>query len=191
MDLQSFDELASRCAPMVAVATIREVARVESAYNPNALSINYPKKTAAKAGVPLGYAHLSRQPSSRDEAISWARWFIANGHSVSIGLVQVSSQHLAEFSTSLENAFDPCVNLKIGGALLHRKYQAAVNRWGHGQQALSEAFSTYNSGSTSLGFDNGYVSAVRGAKSKTPPISYKPPQESEAKNAPTSVPWNR
>jgi type IV secretion system protein VirB1 len=197
MDIPDFDAMAQACAPMVEVSTIRAIARTESAFNPNALSVNYPKRTAAKAGYPNGYAHLARQPHNRTEAIAWAKWLTQNGYTVSIGLVQVNSEHLPKFKLTIEQVFDPCVNLALGGVLLSQKYTVAVANHGHGQRALSEALSTYNSGSNVLGFENGYVQSVRGvsqrsnARNSSPSSPEREPQRSaNPYSAPTQVAWN-
>ncbi len=160
LDLATFDDYARRCAPTVSVATIRSIAKTESALRPHALSVNYPKRTARNAGVPGGYAALARQPRNQSEAVSWARQLVAQGHTVSIGLVQVSSENLAKLGHTLEQAFDPCTNLALGARLLGEKYQRAVAANGPGQAALVEAISRYNSGSPTIGFANGYVSTV-------------------------------
>jgi type IV secretion system protein VirB1 len=192
MDIPDFNALAQACAPMVEVSTLRAIARTESAFNPNALSVNYPKRTAAKAGYPGGYARLARQPRDRGEALSWAKWLTSNGYTVSIGLVQVNSEHLAKYKLTLEQAFDPCVNLALGGVLLKQKYTVAVANHGHGQRALNEALSTYNSGSSSLGFENGYVQNVRGVRlnfnARTSTGEREPPR-SNPYTAPTQLAW--
>lgn len=160
LDLATFDDYARRCAPTVAVATMRSIAKTESALRPHALSVNYPKRTARKSGVPGGYAALARQPRTQREAVSWARQLVAQGHTVSIGLVQVSSENLPKLGHTLEQAFDPCTNLALGARLLGEKYQRAAANKGPGQAALVEAISRYNSGSPTIGFANGYVSTV-------------------------------
>lgn len=161
IDLPDFDNLARTCAPMVAIETLRGIARTESAYRPHALSINYPLRTASKDGRPGRYAFLTRQPKDTGEAIQWAKDLIAGGYTVSIGLVQINSEHLSNLGATVEQAFDPCVNLRLGAALFTEKYRTAVKRLGSGQAALDEALSTYNSGSTVMGFQNGYVQSVR------------------------------
>jgi type IV secretion system protein VirB1 len=192
MDIPDFNALAQACAPMVEVSTLRAIARTESAFNPNALSVNYPKRTAAKAGYSSGYAHLARQPRDRGEALSWAKWLTSNGYTVSIGLLQVNSEHLAKYKVTLEQAFDPCVNLVLGGVLLKQKYTVAVANHGHGQRALNEALSMYNTGSRSLGFENGYVRNVRGVRlnfDARTSSGEREPLRSNPYTAPTRLAW--
>lgn len=71
---REFDALATRCAPGAPVSTLRAIARVESAFNPLAVSINYPNKAGAGLGLGLKSVQLGRQPGDLTEAIRWSRW---------------------------------------------------------------------------------------------------------------------
>src|SRR5215469_15064378 len=53
-----FTVLAQQCAPDVPVITLRAIARAESAFRPYALSLNYPKRTAAEQGLHGGEMFL-------------------------------------------------------------------------------------------------------------------------------------
>jgi len=183
----AFAELAQRCAPGAPLATLRSIASVESAFNPFALSINYPEAAGAQLGIGQGSVVLARQPSNVEEAVRWARWFIANGQTVSVGLLQLNIEHLAAFKLSLERAFDPCTNLQIGWAVFNDKYRQASAVVGKGQVAMHAALSAYNSGSLIGGFGNGYVAAVLAAASKNQEAEiFDPPPEPEKLLAPTN-----
>lgn len=173
----AFAELAKECAPGAPLATLRSIASVESAFNPIALSINYPEAAGQQLGLGAGKVELSRQPATLKEALNWARWFIANGQTVSVGLMQLNIEHLAGYKVSLERAFDPCENLRIGWMIFNNKYQAASAVLGKGQLAMHAALSAYNSGSLIGGFSNGYVAAVLAAAADQPEIGEPPPVE--------------
>lgn len=171
----AFAELAKNCAPDAPLATLRSIATVESAFNPLALSINYPEAVGPQLGLGQGKVELARQPANLKEAVGWARWFVANGQTVSVGLLQLNIEHLAGFKISLEDAFDPCTNLRIGWGIFNTKYQAAAAVLGKGQSAMHAALSAYNSGSLIGGFSNGYVAAVLAAAPPEEPEIVEPP----------------
>lgn len=155
-----FKALAQRCAADVPVITLRAIARTESAFRPYALSLNYPKRTAAEQGLHGGGMFLARQPRSLDEARAWTRYLVNRGKTVSIGLLQINSQHAADFGLTWDELFDPCTNMRIGAHLLTAYYRQAAAVLGGGQQALQFALSGYNSGFPLVGFTNGYVDTV-------------------------------
>ena len=156
----AFADLARRCAPSAPLATLRSIVSVESDFNPFALSINYPEAAGAQLGIGEGTVTLSRQPRNLGEALRWSRWFLANGQTVSVGLMQLNVEHLAALKIPLENAFDPCTNLETGWTIFQDKYAQASAVLGKGQLAMHAAFSAYNSGSLLGGFRNGYVDSI-------------------------------
>jgi type IV secretion system protein VirB1 len=131
-----------QCAPTVAPATMEAVVRVESNGDPLALYING-----------LG----SVQVTSIAAGAALARQAIAAGYTVDIGLTGLNSRTLDNFHVSIEDAFDRCTNLSIGGALLTKNYLAAVERYGGGEMALEAALSVYNTGDFERGRVNGYL----------------------------------
>ncbi len=155
-----FRALAQRCAPDVPVITLRAIARAESAFRPYALSLNYPKRTAAEQGLHGGGMFLARQPRTLDEARAWTRYLVSRRKSVSIGLLQINSEHAADFGLTWDQLFDPCTNIRVGAHLLTAYYRQAAAVLGEGQQALQFALSGYNSGLPLVGFSNGYVDTV-------------------------------
>jgi type IV secretion system protein VirB1 len=70
----------SHCGPFVAQTTTRAIIQVESGGNPLAIGNNNLKKSFA--------------PKTKDEATRLASSFIARGHSVDLGLMQINSLHL-------------------------------------------------------------------------------------------------
>jgi type IV secretion system protein VirB1 len=137
------------CDVNVAPATLEAVISVESGGNPLALYVN----------------HLEgRQPHANrpDEATKLARHYIAAGYSVDIGLMQINSRNLAALGYTVEQALDPCTNIRGGATVLTANYVEASQRFTPGQPALQAALSAYNTGTFWRGFENGYVARYYG-----------------------------
>jgi type IV secretion system protein VirB1 len=151
-----------------------------------AISINNADKAASALGLAEGTVALTRQPASLQEAVSWAKWLLARRLTVSIGILQVNVEHLPQLGLSLEQAFDPCTNLRAGWTILNDKYRRAAMVLGKGQLALNLALSSYNSGPLTFGFENGYVERVLAAGSRTPAKQLASPgdQFTEQRSAP-------
>ena len=147
--------LAARCAPSVPPRVLAGIAQTESAWHPYAISINYPVSSARRAGY-RGKLVLIHQPKTKLEAIHWAEWYMKHGYTVSVGLVQVNVEMARKLNVPPMALFEPCINLAAGAKILSEDYAAAM-RDGAG---VMEAFSLYNSGSSSLGIANGYASSV-------------------------------
>ena len=142
-----FAALAHLCAPWVAPATMAALVKTESAFQPLAIAIN-------------GGAHLQRPAQTTEEAVVTAKWLIAQGYSIDLGLGQINSANLARTGLSVEDAFDPCKNLAAAAQILSWNYQAAKSTILGEQAALQAALSAYNTGSLSRGIANGYVNQV-------------------------------
>jgi type IV secretion system protein VirB1 len=161
LSVTSFEALAESCAANVPVSTLEAIARTESALHPYALSINRPHQLARSQGWNRGTITLERQPESLEEAIVWTRWLLAHGVTVSVGLLQVNSEHAKVLHVTVEQLFEPCTNLWAGATLLAKTYSATARAQGEGTAALDTALSYFNSGTPHLGFRNGYVGQVR------------------------------
>ena len=155
-----FRRIAATCAPEIPLVTLRAIARVESAFHPYALSLNYPRRTAREHGLSTGGISFARQPRTRAEALAWTYYLLKRGRSVSVGLMQINTEHVADLGLSVDQLFDPCTNVRAGARLLAAKYEAAAAIGGEGREALQQALSEYNSGSAVVGFANGYVASV-------------------------------
>lgn len=168
-----FAALAQECAPWVAHQTMAAIVRTESGFRPLAIGIN-------------GGARLSRQPETKAEAVATAKWLIANGYNIDMGLGQVNSANLPKIGLTVENAFDPCQNIAASATILQGNYQAAKRKTVDEQAALHAALSAYNTGSFTRGFSNGYVQRVvnnatpQGQKPATP-IPLAPAKEAKPK----------
>ena len=157
-----FVRLAHECAPQVAIGTLYGLVRTESGFNPWALSVNYPKKLATGVGV-AGRVQLAHQPQSRGEAVRWAAWLTGRGLSVSVGLMQVSTENMRTDKRSIDDVFEPCTNLRVGSSILTIYYQQEL-RFASGAQSLIRALSRYNSGSRTIGARDGYVDKVAASR---------------------------
>lgn len=133
-----FEKLAAECAPDVHPTTLKGVVTTESSWNPYAI------------GVVGG--RLDRQPRSHAEAVAAARELERKGFNFSMGLGQVNRYNLAKYGETYETIFEPCRNLKAGGAILKDCYQRAKAKLGDEQDALRAAFSCYYSGNFTRGF---------------------------------------
>lgn len=149
--------LASQCAPTVAPETLYAVIATESQGNPFAIGIN-------------GGKRLERQPRNRGEAVATARMLLSQGANIDLGLGQINSANLSWLQLSVEDAFEPCANIRAAAKVLSSNYKAALAA-GH-EAPLGAALSAYNTGSMTKGYRNGYVAKV-------------------FKNAPTSVSADR
>lgn len=133
------------CAPAVAPETVTAIVRVESGGDPLALNVNRPD----------GPKRLRADDIA--DAVRMAQAEIAAGNSVDIGLMQVNSRNLARLRVTVAEAFNPCVNLRLGALILHGAYLRAIKEHGEGQAALRAALSHYNTGDFVAGYNNGYV----------------------------------
>ena len=79
---------------------------------------------------------------------------------MSIGLLQVNSEHAKALQLTVEQLLEPCLNVWAGATLLSLSYADIARAQGEGLPALNTALSYYNSGTAWLGFRNGYISQV-------------------------------
>lgn len=144
-----FAMLAQQCAPSVYPTTLQALVKTESGFNPYAI------------GVVGG--HLAHQPRSRDEALATARALEAAGWNYSMGLSQVNRANLRAYGLNGVTVFDPCANLRAGGAILSDCYARASAGGRESQSAVRAALSCYYSGNFTRGFkaDSGGTSYVQ------------------------------
>ena len=142
-----FYALAAECAPRVASNTLAAIVRTESGFEPLAIGIN-------------GGAKLERQPVAKEEAIVTAKWLVANGYNIDLGLGQINSSNLVKMGLSIDDVFDPCKNLAASASILQGNYRSGSRQTSSEQAALHAALSAYNTGSITKGFANGYVQKV-------------------------------
>ncbi len=150
----SFVQLARDCAPHAAPSTLASIARVESGFDPLMISDNTSK--------------LSFAPSSVADATRLATQLIAAGHSVDIGLMQITSSNFTVAGLTVPAALDPCRSLAAGAAILAAGYGGGLTHASQ-QAALRVALSRYNTGDAGRGFANGYVARVEQAAQRVVP----------------------
>ncbi|PMS13165.1 lytic transglycosylase domain-containing protein [Trinickia caryophylli] len=142
----AFVLLARTCAPNVDASTLSALVRTESGFNPFAIGV-------------VG-AHLSRQPASLAEALATVAELEARGYSYSVGLTQVNNRNFAKYGETAASLFEPCRNLRVGGAILTGCFARSSRAAAGTQLALRAALSCYYSGNFTTGFSSGYVAQV-------------------------------
>lgn len=140
--------LAAQCASGVAPATIAAIVQTESQGRELAINVN-------------GLGRKVAQPTSVAQAIEVARFYVAKGYSVDLGLGQINSRNMKALGLTWDTVFEPCTNIAAAGAVISGNYHS-VSAGLHPQRALRIALSMYNTGSQSRGFSNGYVGRVVG-----------------------------
>jgi type IV secretion system protein VirB1 len=104
LPLALVSQLAASCAPGVAPETLQAVARVESHFDPLAISDFS--------------AHRSYWPPDLQAAIAQANTLRGAGHGIAIGLMQISAGNFDLLGLTVESAFDPCHSLAAAARLM-------------------------------------------------------------------------
>jgi type IV secretion system protein VirB1 len=138
--------LSSQCAATVAPGTTLSFAWAESGLDPLAIHDNADGQ--------------SYHPVSKAEAVTTASRLIAAGHSIDAGFMQVNSRNFGWLGLSVSNAFELCPSIQAGARVLHTGYDPCMDAGGEAQACLQIAASTYNTGSPTRGFANGYVMRI-------------------------------
>jgi type IV secretion system protein VirB1 len=180
--------LAQQCAPTVHPRTMAAIVKVESSQNPYAI------------GVVGGY--LERQPKALDEAVATAKALQSAGYNFSVGVGQVNRYNLPKYGLTVEQAFDPCSNIRVASQIFKECFDRAYPQTREEQSALRAALSCYYSGNFQTGFKPDFtgqpsyvekVVSAAGASTATEPIRVirtpskdsKPPQAPKASNVGT------
>mgnify|MGYP001035395233 CR=1 FL=1 len=143
-----FAELAQRCAPSVAVDTLRAIVKTESNFNPYAIGV-------VGDSVP--------QPKSFHEAMTTIARLELAGANYSVGLGQINKSNFAAYGINAAKALDACTNLSVAAQILGNCYSRA-KKSGSTQSTsknLHDALSCYYSGNFKQGYTHGYVNSVR------------------------------
>lgn len=130
------------CSPSVHPAIVNAIVATESNFNPFAIGVNRGSR-------------LAHQPTSYASAVTTAKHLIATGANIDLGLGQINSANLHWLGLSVEQALEPCTNLKALQHVYLYCYDKAGNQ-GLGTR-MQRAFSCYNTGDMTKGFKNGYV----------------------------------
>ena len=105
-------------------------------------------------------ATLSHQPQTREHALYVARVLERAGLQFDVGIGQIRTTNLRKRGISIEQALDPCENMKLMDSLLVEAHDRAQKAGHKGASASLAAVSAYNTGNFSGGFANGYVGQV-------------------------------
>ena len=136
------------CAANVSIQTMSAIVSQESNFNPYAIGVN-------------GDYTLEKQPTTKKEALEVVEWLAKQDiTNIDLGLGQISKGNRKAYGITPEEAFDPCRNVQVSGAILTDNYRRALNSGLDEQDALKVAISEYNTGSTTAGFSNGYVQKI-------------------------------
>lgn len=137
-----FIALAQQCAPAIEMPIAHAIVKRESNYKAFAIGVNY-------GGKPIA------QPKNYNEAVTKAKYLIQKGFNIDLGLAQINSKNLNWLNLRVEDAFNPCANLKA----MQTVYLDCFKRAGEGGLGtrMQRAFSCYNTGNFNKGFKNGYV----------------------------------
>lgn len=133
--------LLQQCAPDIDPVVAHAIVRTESTFQPFAIGVN--KGTRVN------------QPKNYRQAVATAKTLLADGGNIDLGLAQINSNNLNWLKLSVEEAFNPCANLKA----MQTVYNSCYKRAGTGGlgNRMQRAFSCYNTGNMKNGFNNGYV----------------------------------
>ncbi len=143
-------ELIHLCAPDLAPITMAAIVQQESGGNPLLLHDNTAK--------------ITLRPKNIAEATSLAQALIRSGHSIDIGLAQINSRNLSAMKLGIEDALDPCTNLRAAQSVM----KVAWEQSGHD---LRRALAAYNTGKTTTSTGAHYSAQVFAkAGVKVPPI---------------------
>ncbi|MBB3918678.1 lytic transglycosylase domain-containing protein [Rhizobium fabae] len=145
----AFLDLAQTCAPIVAAETLAGVVSLESRFAPFAIRIN--------SGAPL-----SKQPTTKAEAIEIAASLAAERQDFQLGLGGIGMEELGKLKLSISDAFDPCLNLQATATLLDGYYRLAVKTGANpnrAEQVMLQSY--YGRNDPSLGAMVNYDEQVR------------------------------
>jgi len=143
MDYQDLHDIAKLCANSVHPQTIIEIAKTESNLNQFAVNVN---------GIDKSF-----QINKLSDALEVVEIAKEKDKTFDVGLMQINSRNLERFGIKPQDAFEPCLNIRLGAIIISEFYQRAIRHTNDPQVALQKALSAYNTGSLVDGFSNGYV----------------------------------
>ena len=141
--------LSGQCAPTVAPGTTLSFARAESGLDPLAIHSNADGR--------------SYHPATKAEAIAIASSMIARGERPDLGFMQINAGNLAFLRLSITTLSSSARRSPRGLAYCTAAYDPCMDAGGEAQACLRTAASTYNTGSPTRGFTNGYVHLIAAA----------------------------
>lgn len=152
----AFLALAQQCAHSAPAEILAAIAQVESGLNPYAIRLN-----SMRPGSP----GVVRQPTTLGEAATKAKALLASGNDIDIGLMGLPANVLSSYGTTIEQALDPCVSLKIAATRLRLYAKRAEQRGLSKPKAEEEAIAAYfGDGDAEVGREVGYLARVTRAR---------------------------
>lgn len=160
----------AQCAPQVSPVLMHALVRTESSWNPLAI------------GPDVGQPAIA-QPGTLDEAVRTVKQLQASGAKFSLGLAQIHVSNVTRRGLTLEQAFDPCRNLRMGQTILFENYNQAIKEGYTGVDAVWAALRGYNSGGVNKPVSDKYANKIftymqrvagAGQTGKTTPASTDP-----------------
>lgn len=146
--------LVQQCSPHIDPVVAQAIVKTESSFRPYAIGVNKGTRIS--------------QPKNYSQAVVSARNLINSGGNIDLGLAQINSKNLNWLKLPIEQAFDPCSNLRAMQMVYNHCYERAGNS-GLGTR-MQRAFSCYNTGNMKRGFSNGYVNKVTRNYNELKPI---------------------
>lgn len=116
--------LSMQCAPTVHPDTSRDVARIESGFNPYAIGV-----VGQKNGL---------FPTNKEDALAHVKRLRAEGKNFSVGLMQINQANFDQYGVDAATLFNPCDNLSVYEKIITDCYQRG--------KTLKRALSCYYSG---------------------------------------------
>ena len=171
-DVPAIAALARACAPAIATEAVVPLIVTESGGNP--LQINVNRGPRVQAG-------------SIAEGATIVRRYMAAGYTVDVGLAQINSANFARLGVTVEQAFEPCTNLRLAASVLQASFRRAT-RYYDGLEAISATYSLYNTGTMTRGMRNGYVGRVWSAAAALGSIPTSPALPDAALPTVTTIP---
>ena len=153
----SFIAIVQECAKGVPAEIMAAVASVESGFNPYAIRMN----SSAR-----GSAGLSRQPTTKQEAVAKANALSLAGHDLDLGLMGLPAASFAAYGITIEQAFDACTSLRVASTRLKMLTKAAEMRGLPRAKADQDALAAYfGNGDAELGRVAGYPAHIMRVRS--------------------------
>jgi type IV secretion system protein VirB1 len=152
----SFIAIVQECAKGVPAEIMAAIASVESGLNPYAIRMN----SSAR-----GNAELSRQPTTKQEAVAKAKALSLAGHDLDLGLMGLPAASFGAYGITIEQAFDACTSLRVAATRLKMLTKAAEMRGMPKSKADEDALAAYfGGGDAEPGREAGYPARVTRAR---------------------------
>src|SRR3954470_16435834 len=125
-----------------------------------------PAPTVGNPCRPLQPESVSRQPTTKQEAVAKANALSLAGHDLDLGLMGLPAASFAAYGITIEQAFDACTSLRVASTRLKMLTKAAEMRGLPRAKADQDALAAYfGNGDAELGREAGYPAHVMRVRS--------------------------